>query len=127
MAEKLCEALFNCLLGNLVPHNRAATDINGLPWLIMEAVDELKLELYLSLAVSVWAKENKVTKAHITRLVACQRVSFLMMKMRPHDQSHPTLERNIEMKINCKLTRSSPSLITNLYRIRIELELKANL
>ena len=78
MAEKLCEALFNCLLGNLVPHNRAATDINGLPWLIMEAVDELKLELYLSLAVSVWAKENKVTKAHISRLVTCQRVSFFI-------------------------------------------------
>ena len=68
IAEKTGECLFECLLENLVPRQKAATELHALPWSILRSVERGRMELYLCQAVSVWAKEGRITKGHISSL-----------------------------------------------------------
>jgi len=63
--DKACQAIYECLMDNLVASNRRTTSLHQLPWLIVKAVDKMKLELYLLSAVKKWATEKRVTKQHI--------------------------------------------------------------
>jgi len=68
VAEKLCESLYQCIFGTFVAKSKVNSDLHSLPWSILRAVEKKKMELYLSQAVSAWAKEGKITKTHIANL-----------------------------------------------------------